>query len=622
MSEPFVFDPRCDLCKEPFGAVPCGTAVTFHCRPLATEGFSHCALVLSCEFSGTQREQELPLEGFAGERLCFSGTLTAPELPDLLWYHFRFWREDGTGCLLDKTGYRSDGQAVSWQLTVYQESRTPGWFGAGVTYQIFPDRFCRLVPVDPAGLVGRRWVHEDWDDTPEWRPDPDGEIRNRDFFGGTLAGITSKLDDLKALGVTTLYLCPIFESASNHRYNTADYTRIDPMLGTEADFRALCAQARQRGMRVILDGVFNHTGSQSRYFNADGYYPTLGAAQSQDSPWYSWYRFHHWPDSYDSWWGIRTLPAVEESSPSYVDFIIDGKDSIIRRWLRAGASGWRLDVADELPDDFIAEIRQAMESEKPDSFLLGEVWEDGSNKIAYSRRRRYLLGRETHGLMNYPFRTAALAWLRGGDASDFRRDMEEIRENYPPTAFYSGLNILGTHDTPRLLTMLGAARTPESKDDRAAYRLSPEELDMGLARLRLGALLLYSFPGSPTVFYGDEAGMQGFEDPLNRGTYPWGQEDSSLLAYFRQLGTLRKQRLSLQCGDIGYLYAVGGGLVLRRQSEDEVTVAAMNAGMQPLELSIPWVGALAKDALTGQHFFARNGMLRLTLPPVGGVLLV
>ena len=295
---------------------------------------------------------------------------------------------------------------------------------------------------------------------------------------------------------------------------------------------------------------------------------------------------------------------------------------MVRHWLRQGADGWRLDVADELPDDFIAEIRQAMESEKPDSFLLGEVWEDGSNKIAYSHRRRYLLGRETHGLMNYPFRTAALAWLRGGDASDFRLDMEEIRENYPPAAFHSGLNILGTHDTPRLLTMLGAARTPETKDDRAAYRLSPEELDMGLARLRLGALLLYSFPGSPTVFYGDEAGMQGFEDPLNRGTYPWGQEDPALLAYFRQLGTLRKQRVSLQCGDICYLYAVGGGLVLRRQSEDEVTVAAMNAGMQPLELSIPWSGALAKDALTGQQFFARNGMLRLTLPPVGGVLLV
>lgn len=201
-------------------------------------------------------------------------------------------------------------------------------------------------------------------------------------------------------------------------------------------------------MRVILDGVFNHTGSQSMYFNADGYYPTLGAAQSQDLPWYSWYRFHHWPDSYDSWWGIRTLPAVEESSPSYVDFIIDGKDSIIRRWLRAGASGWRLDVADELPDWFLEKIRAAMEETAPDSVLIGEVWEDGSNKIAYSQRRRYLLGSETHGLMNYPFRTALLAYVSGGDADDFREAMETLRENYPPAAFYSAMNFLGTHDTP------------------------------------------------------------------------------------------------------------------------------------------------------------------------------
>lgn len=622
MSEPFVFDPRCDLCKEPFGAVPCGTAVTFHCRPLATEGFSHCALVLSCEFSGTQREQELPLEGPAGERLCFSGTLTAPELPDLLWYHFRFWREDGTGCLLDKTGYRSDGQAVSWQLTVYQESRTPGWFGAGVAYQIFPDRFCRLALVDSAGLVGRRWVHEDWDDTPEWRPDPDGEIRNRDFFGGTLAGITSKLDDLKALGVTTLYLCPIFESASNHRYNTADYTRIDPMLGTEADFRALCAQARQRGMRVILDGVFNHTGSQSMYFNADGYYPTLGAAQSQDSPWYSWYRFHHWPDSYDSWWGIRTLPAVEESSPSYVDFIIDGKDSIIRRWLRAGASGWRLDVADELPDWFLEKIRAAMEETAPDSILIGEVWEDGSNKIAYSQRRRYLLGSETHGLMNYPFRTALLTWLGGGDAAAFRDDMETIRENYPPAAFYGAMNFLGTHDTPRILTLLGVERTPEDKGQRAAYRLSPAELARGQKKLRLAAMLLYSFPGSPTLYYGDEVGMQGFEDPLNRGTYPWGGEDGSLLAFFRRLGQLRAERISMQCGIIRYLHAQGGGLVVERLHGTERTVTALNAGDTPLELTLPWDGRLCIDAVTGQQFLSQNGTVHLTLPPLDGVILV
>ena len=622
MSEPFVFDPRCDLCKEPFGAVPCGTAVTFHCRPLATEGFSHCALVLSCEFSGTQREQELPLEGFAGERLCFSGTLTAPELPDLLWYHFRFWREDGTGCLLDKTGYRSDGQAVSWQLTVYQESRTPGWFGAGVTYQIFPDRFCRLALVDSAGLVGRRWVHEDWDDTPEWRPDPDGEIRNRDFFGGTLAGITSKLDDLKALGVTTLYLCPIFESASNHRYNTADYTRIDPMLGTEADFRALCAQARQRGMRVILDGVFNHTGSQSMYFNADGYYPTLGAAQSQDSPWYSWYRFHHWPDSYDSWWGIRTLPAVEESSPSYVDFIIDAKDSIIRRWLRAGASGWRLDVADELPDWFLEKIRAAMEETAPDSVLIGEVWEDGSNKIAYSQRRRYLLGSETHGLMNYPFRTALLAYLSGGDADDFREAMETLRENYPRFAFYSAMNALGTHDTPRILTLLGVGNEcrDRSREWRSSFRMDPDQRRRGKELLKLGAALLFAFPGSPTVYYGDEAGMEGFEDPFNRRTFPWGHEEPELLDWFTRLGHLRQESAALRRGGIRYRVSDGPLLAFTRTCGEETILAAFNTGDQTAALRLE-DGERVQLLLGAARFQSAPQGHTLTLPPRTGSLM-
>ena len=610
-----IFNSRDENYKSPFGAVCCGAAVSFTVTP--GPEFCACALLTFGEFADAHGESALlPCPG------GFSGVFTAPEKPELVWYSFRFTRPDGSCVYLGRNGLGEQASRQPWQLTVYESRPTPEWFGRGVTYQIFPARFCRDATPAPKGLLGQRTVHDNWDDPPRLGPDPLTGRWNSDFFGGSLRGICRKLDYLQSLSVTTLYLNPIFYAASSHRYDTADYRMIDPMLGTEEDLRTLCAEAEKRGIRVMLDGVFNHTGDDSRYFNRHGFFDTPGAYQSKESPWYDWFCFQHWPDKYDAWWGIDTLPAVNESAPSYRDFIIRGEDSVIRRWLRCGVSGWRLDVADELPDDFIQEIRAAMEQEKPGSYLLGEVWEDGSNKIAYSRRRRYLLGRETHGLMNYPFRTAALAWLRGGDASDFRRDMEEIRENYPPAAFHSGLNILGTHDTPRLLTMLGAARTPESKDDRATYRLSPEELDMGLARLRLGALLLYSFPGSPTVFYGDEAGVQGFEDPLNRGTYPWGREDPALLAYFRQLGALRKQRVSLQCGDIGYLYAVGGGLVLRRQSEDEVTVAAMNAGMQPLELSIPWSGALAKDALTGQQFFARNGMLRLTLPPVGGVLLV
>ena len=601
------FDSRDPACKSPFGAVPCGTEVSFAVFCTDEENIVSGALHVTEEFAG--REQTVPLTLSGGAWRC---VYAAPRRPELAWYRFSLRRRSGETVTLAQR-----------QLTVYEErGAAPDWFGRGVSYQIFPDRFCRSRVPDPAGLVGDRTVHENWQDTPEFRPDERGEIRNRDFFGGDLAGILSKLDYLKSLGVTTLYLNPIFEAASNHRYNTADYMAIDPMLGTAEDFRALCREAHARGMRVLLDGVFNHTGSASRYFNADGFYPELGAAQSKDSPYYNWYHFTHWPDSYDAWWGIKTLPAVEENQASYRDFIIRSEDSVVRHWLRCGADGWRLDVADELPDDFIAELRQAMDAEKPDCLLLGEVWEDGSNKIAYDRRRKYLLGRETHGLMNYPFRTAALDWLCGGDAAAFRESMEQLRENYPSPAFYSAMNFLSTHDTPRILTLLGGEPTPADKAERAAARLSPAGRELARRRLMLGALLLYTFPGSPTVYYGDEAGMEGYEDPLNRRTFPWGQEDEELLRWYRKLGQLRGGRPSLQRGDICYLYADGSGLALRRQWDSEVTTAAMNSGKEPLTMTLSWPHPIATDAMTGQQFLADHGTVRLILPPVSGVLLV
>ena len=624
MSEPFVFDSRCTLCKDPFGAARCGGHVTFSCRPLLREGFTHCAVVLRLEFSETRREVELLPGEAQGERALFTGSVEMPDTPELIWYHFRFWREDGSGCDLDKTGYRSDGFLEPWQLTVYQQSPCPRWFGAGLTYQIFPDRFRRLPgdSPDPTGLVGNRWVHENWADTPEWRPDPDGEIRNRDFFGGTIQGIISRLPDLYEFGVTTLYLNPIFESASNHRYNTANYLKIDPMLGTEEDFRRLCHQAHTLGMRVILDGVFNHTGSQSLYFNADGFYPTLGAAQSQDSPYFDWYSFHPWPTDYDSWWGINTLPAVREDTPSYLSYMVTGEDSVIRHWLRAGADGWRLDVADELPDRFIETIRSVMEETKPGSVLIGEVWEDASNKIAYSQRRKYLLGSELHGVMNYPFRTALLAYLQGGGAQDFREAMETLREHYPPAAFYSAMNFLGTHDTPRILTVLGASQVPQSKDARAAYRLSPAERQRGEALVRLASLILFTFPGSPTVYYGDEVGLEGFEDPFNRGTFPLGPAGSPLTPWFLRLGALRKEMTSLQRGTIDYLAAQGPLLAYTRTWEDQVALTVVNAGDARTRMTLPWSAPSARDIMTGRVFSAGNGRLELTVNPLSGMLLV
>ena len=554
-----------------------------------------------------------------------SGIYTAPAEPDLVWYFLRFRFADGSTQDYGAEGFVPAGSAVPpFQLTVYDAAApTPDWFGRGVTYQIFPDRFCRLEPPEPKGMIGNRWVHENWNEPMAYQPE-DGVITNRDFFGGSLKGILSRLDYLESLSVSTVYLNPIFEAASNHRYDTCDYCKIDPMLGTEQDFRLLCSEAAKRGIRVILDGVFNHTGNGSRYFNACGWYDSLGAAQSKDSPWYEWYDFTHWPDQYSSWWGIDTLPQVRESVPSYMDFIIQSADSVVRRWLRAGASGWRLDVADELPDTFIEALRNAAVEEKSDAIVIGEVWEDGSNKIAYGQRRRYLLGHETHGLMNYPFRVSAIAWLQGGDAAAFMETMETIREHYPPAAFYSSLNSLGTHDNPRILTLLGQSEdlSRHDRDWRAHYRLSHAERQRAVRRLKLASTLLYAFPGSPTVFYGDEAGLEGCEDPFNRGTFPWGHEDAVLLHHYRTLGRLRSTRLSLQKGAIEYLRAEGGLLVFLRRWENEVTLAALNNGPAAQALELPWSGAMAIDALSRQQFAVHDGVLKITLPPEDGVLLI
>ena len=533
---------------------------------------------------------------------------------------------------------------------------TPDWAKGAVMYQIFTDRFYNGDKSNDVETNEYYYIGDYSQRVTNWDKYP-ANMGVREFYGGDLQGVMDKLDYLQDLGVEVVYFNPLFVSPSNHKYDIQDYDYIDPHYGKIVDdggevlpngvtdnsqatkykkrttglknleasnelFIKLVEELHRRGMKVILDGVFNHTGSQSRYFNADGFYPGAGAAQSTDSPYFNWFSFHPWPTDYDAWWGIMTLPAVQENEPDYRDFIFGGEDSVVRHWLRCGADGWRLDVADELPGDFIEGIRSAIDAEKPGAYLLGEVWEDGSNKIAYSQRRRYLLGRQVHGLMNYPFRTALLNWLAGGDAAVFRDSMETIRENYPPFAFYGAMNFLGTHDTARILTLLGAEGTPKTKAERAAYRLSPTELARGLAKLRLAGMLLYSFPGSPTLFYGDEAGVQGFEDPLNRGAFPWGSENAALTDFFRTLGQLRRTRESLRSGALRYLLARGGALAIERERGGERTVTALNAGDAPADLKLAWDAPTAQDAMTGQRFLVIGGKAHLTLPPLNGVILI
>ena len=615
MTDPAIFDPRDLNFKNPYGAVPSGTVVCFTLRPPRAGGFSRGRLTARFE-SRNNEEQIIPLPWVDSQLGVdqFRGTLDVGTYVGLVWYSFVLEGLDGRRAELGP-----------YQLTVYQgEEAVPTWFGEGMTYQIFPDRFCRSRIPDPTGLVGGRTVHQNWEDEPVYRPDERGEIRNRDFFGGDFQGVISKLDELKELGVETLYFNPIFEAAENHRYGTADYDRIDPMLGCNEDFSRLCDEAHKRGMRVMLDGVFNHTGFVSRYFNGDGFYPDVGACQSWDSPYRSWFQFIRWPDQYESWWGIYSLPAVNESDPSYRRFIFGDEDSVVRRWLRAGADGWRLDVADELPDDFVAGIHAAARAEKPSAVVIGEVWEDGSTKVAYGVRRKHILGGHCDGLMNYPLRSAILSYFSGGKAEDFVSGMETIRENYPPFAFYSAMNSLGTHDTPRILTLLGAGgeRRDQSRDWRANFRLEGDALRLAKERLRAAALLLFCFPGSPTVYYGDEAGMEGFEDPFNRRTYPWGHEDGELLDWFKQLGALRKTHPALRRGTIRYVAVDGPLLAFARADDGEEILCVCNAGDGPVTLPLPGNTA---SVLVGSPALApleEDEGVQITLPPRSGAALL
>ena len=592
LSDRQTYDSRDLRFKRPYGAVPSGRAVSLTLRPKRAYGFSRAVLTARYEFDDNRTiTVSMPWRGLEGVRDLFSCTLPTDGYVGLVWYSFRLEGLDGRAMELGE-----------YQLTVYDDSEAvPAWFGQGVTYQIFPDRFRRTRVPDPTGMVGGRSVHTSWEEEPVYRPDARGEIRNRDFFGGDLAGVMEKLPYLKSLGVETLYFCPIFEAAENHRYGTGDYEKIDPMLGTNEQFQALCQQAHALGMRVLLDGVFNHTGFVSRYFNGDGSYqgPVPGAAQSRQSPYYPWYNFSHWPNRYDSWWGIYSLPAVNESDPTYVDYIVSGKDSIVRRWLRAGADGWRLDVADELPDEFVHALHTAVRETKPDGVVIGEVWEDGSNKIAYGVRRKHILGGHCDGLMNYPFRNALIDFLLGKDARFFMEAMEGLRANYPPFAYYSAMNSMGTHDTARILTLLGVGSPCQeyTKSWRADYRMTPEQSRRGMELLRMGALVLYTFPGSPTVYYGDEAGIEGFEDPFNRRPYPWGRENGALIRWFTRMGQLRHQFKALRQGDISYLRADGHVLAFQRALGKEKVLVAVNVGDQPVEFRLPWP---ARDVLSGE----------------------
>ena len=452
-----------------------------------------------------------------------------------------------------------------WQVScVPADFTVPQWAKGATIYQIFPDRFCKSGDCDLTGKLQPYTVHENWSDEVDWRPTPDGKVLNNDFFGGNFKGITEKLPYLASLGITLLYLNPISKSFSSHRYDTGDYKTPDPMLGTVEDFSALCDAAHSLGMKVILDGVYSHTGSDSLYFNRNGTFPSVGAYQSQNSPYSSWYSFHSWPDSYNAWWGFETLPTVNKLDPAFVDYIITGEDSVVAHWLKAGCDGFRLDVADELPAQFLSLLKKRIREIRPDALLLGEVWEDASNKEAYGKYCRYFVDGQLDSVMNYPFRTAIINYLRGfDDGKNLAETVMTIAENYPPEVLLCNMNLLGTHDSPRILTAL-VDDFDGSREEKAKRRLSYQQYELARERLLMASFLQYMLPGSPSLYYADETGMEGYKDPFNRRTYPWGKEDGILLEHHRRLGQLRKENDVLRYGDIRFFQAGDGLLGFKR----------------------------------------------------------
>ena len=563
-----LYDSKLSQFKEPFGTLTPGQACRLHIHiPQAVQATVVKCLMQYEDGRTTAQEFFFSKEGTEGPYEIWQADFSIPQ-EGLYFYYFYIDTPSG-GFRLFKQGDDTNMEAGAlWQIScVPADFHTPDWARGATIYQIFPDRFRKSGDCDLTGKLTPYTVHPSWNEEVDWRPTEDDLVLNNDFFGGNFRGITEKLDYIADLGVTLIYLNPISKSFSSHRYDTGDYKTPDPMLGTEADFAELCRQAHARGIRVILDGVYSHTGSNSPYFNREGQFDSVGAYNSQESPYFSWYTFQHWPDQYTCWWNFDTLPTVNKMDPAFVKFIIEDEDSVVAHWMKLGADGFRLDVADELPDEFIRLLRKRIKSINPEALLLGEVWEDASAKIAYGRRRTYFTAGELDSVMNYPFRTAIIDYVRGHDGgAALKETVMSIVENYPPEVVLCNMNLLGTHDTPRILTAL-VDDFNGTREEMSERHLSRNQYDIAYDRLLMAAFLQYTLPGSPSLYYGDEAGMEGGRDPFNRRPYPWGRENEDILRYFRQLGRLRRDHPAFRLGDIHFFLAKDRHLGFTRSYE-------------------------------------------------------
>ncbi|AKU26420.1 amylopullulanase [Geobacillus sp. LC300] len=673
------------LYRQPFGAVKAGTKVTL--RLAAKKGdLTKADVYVKNTTTGTANVYTMEKVGVLGDDEYWEVAFT-PSASGV--YGYKFIAQDagtkveyGEDTQEGQWGKAVDSRAELFQLTVYDpDYRTPDWMKEAVVYQIFPDRFFNGNPSNDNSKQRARGTqpieHRAWSELPD-NPrlkgtsgyDGDGEWSN-DFFGGDIAGIEQKLDYLQSLGVNTIYLNPIANAPSNHKYDASNYKELDPMFGSPEEFQSFVQELAKRGMHLILDGVFNHVSDDSIYFDRYHRYPTVGAYEyweavydlmnekglseeearkqaeekfKQQEQTFSPYGFHLWFNienkkvdgryKYQSWWGYDSLPEFksvtgekvpnpsELNNDALANYIFRESDSVAKSWIARGASGWRLDVANEVDPAFWREFRQELlqgsydrgptlkEGEQP--LILGEIWDDAS---------KYFLGDQYDSVMNYRFRGAVLDFLKNGNAEEADKRLTAIREDYPSEAFYALMNLIGSHDTARAVFLLG-----NGTDSSERAELDPNyNEELGKKRLKLAVILQMGYPGAPTIYYGDEAGVTGSKDPDNRRTYPWGKEDQNLLSHYQKVGHIRQRHQSLLAhGDIKTVYAQGDVYVFARQYGREVALIAVNRGNEDKTVALDVAsllpnGTVLTDELhDGEKATVAGGTLTVTIPALDG----
>lgn len=589
--------------RSPFGAVKLGEKIKIY---LELEHDAEVFLEV-IRFNGSKERISMFRDNYLSswKKNFYGACINTENSLGIINYYFSIFKdnkvyyygngEEGLGGI----GKVYEDSPKTYQITVYKDFKIPSWYKEGIIYQIFVDRFYNG---NENSIVNapkhNSFIYSDWYDDPIYIRDREGNIAKWDFYGGNIKGVIKKLPYIKSLGATIIYFNPIFEAQSCHKYDTGNYEKIDSMFGTEEDFKELCIEANRIGIKIILDGVFSHTGDDSKYFNRYGNYNSLGAYQSPNSPYYNWYKFYDYPNNYECWWGIGNQPNVDELNESYLNYIVKGENAIVAKWLKLGASGWRLDVADELPDKFIKDIKERMNTDFEDTVLIGEVWEDASNKISYSSKREYLFGEELDSVTNYPLRNGIISFVKGEISSKkLSNIIMSLYENYPKEVFFATMNLLGNHDTERIYTALSN----------------------NIMELKMAIAIQILLPGVPLIYYGDEVGVVGKSDPDNRRAFPWGRGNFEIADYYREVCAIRNHNNAIKSGEFKIHYINEEIFCFERYLDSKKIILMINSSkVNSNNVNLVEIGALGtyKNLLKPYECYdLNNNLLNVKLLP-------